>query len=268
VSRSLAQLEARVGRALFMREGGRLVPTPEALALDEQARPVLAALARLASWQQNAPSESVLRIAASPTLAHHILPPVVAQFRKVAPEVTVQVEISNGASVIAAVADLVADLGLMDTPGFHPAVVAEPFRLAEAHCVMPRDHRLAVREVITARDLADEPIIGLPRRLSSRMALERAFADEGLKPRLVAETSTSDLAIALVGEGVGVTLLNPYPLCRADMPDLVARRFLPAISYRTSLLFPGAAGSQAIARRFADLLKSMQPDDGLTRALS
>ena len=41
VSRSLAQLEARVGRSLFVRQSGRIEPTAEALRLNEKTGPHL-----------------------------------------------------------------------------------------------------------------------------------------------------------------------------------------------------------------------------------
>ncbi len=267
VSRVLAQLEARLGCALFLRESGRLSPTPEALALDEQARPILAALDRLATWPAGAPSSGLLRICASPTLAHHLLPPVVARFREIAPEVTVQVEIGNGPTVLAAVADRVADLGLMDTPPAHPAVMAEPFRLGQAHCVMPDGHPLSVLSSIGVEDLAGHPIVALARRFASRASVDAAFGQAGLQPRIVAEASTSAFAVGLVLQGAGVALLNPFPVCQAGMAGLVARPFRPSIPYRTSLLFPSAGGAATIARRFADLLKEMQPEDGLTTPL-
>ncbi|WP_291634202.1 LysR family transcriptional regulator, partial [Bosea sp. (in: a-proteobacteria)] len=57
VSRALAALEAHVGRPLFMREGGRLVPTGDAFALEAEAQPIFDALERLAGWpSQTAPA--------------------------------------------------------------------------------------------------------------------------------------------------------------------------------------------------------------------
>ena len=49
VSRRLAQLEDRLGFQLFMRAGGRLVPTVEALSINEQLTPVFETLARIAT---------------------------------------------------------------------------------------------------------------------------------------------------------------------------------------------------------------------------
>jgi DNA-binding transcriptional LysR family regulator len=267
ISRALAQLEARLGRPLFTRDGGRLAPTAEALALNEQAQPILAAFARLAGWPNAAAEADMLRVAASPTLAHHVLPPVVAAFRAVAPSVTVQVEIGTNTAVVAAVADRLADVGVTDTPAPHPAVAAQVFRLARAHCVMPEGHRLAAFDEITVRELDGEPLVALARRFSSRTQVDSAFADAGLSPRIVAEASTSAFAVELVRQGVGVALINPYPLSPAGMGGLTARPFSPMISYRTALLFPAIGGASSLARRFADLLTSLQPEDGLTNAI-
>ena len=48
VSRAIGALEARLGRELFIRDGGRLVPTADAFALDAEAAPIFSALERLA----------------------------------------------------------------------------------------------------------------------------------------------------------------------------------------------------------------------------
>jgi hypothetical protein len=68
----------------------------------------------------------------------------------------------------------------------------------------------------------------------------------------------------LVRQKVGLALLNPFPLTLGGMHGLAARPFLPRITYRTSLLFPASGPVAPAARRFADLLRAWQPEDGLT----
>lgn len=264
VSRALAALEAHVGRPLFAREGGRLVPTADAFALEAEAQPVFAALERLAGWPGRTTLASVLRIATAATLAQFVLPPALARFRLQEPDVVANVEISTSSSVIAQVADRAADLGLVDVPVPHVGVRGEVIREAVAHVVMPEDHPLAVRDLIGPRDLAEEPLIAAARRFPVRFEADRAFADAGLTPRLVAEGATSTFIAELVRQRVGLALLNPFPLTLGGMHGLVARRFEPRIAYRTSLLFPAVGPVAPAARRFADLLRAWQPEDGLT----
>lgn len=264
VSRALASLEQRIGRELFLRDGGRLAPTADALALEEHARPIFIALARMAAWPEGGTAAGPLRVIASPTLAQSVLPPVVARFRKESPDITVQVEIGTGNAVIASVADRLADFGITDSPAPHPAVTVEPFREAIAHCLMPAGHPLADKERIGVQDLARWPLIALARRFPSRVQIDRLFADAGIAPTLAAEASTSAFAVELVREGVGVALLNPFPMGREALVGLAARPFTPAIPYRTMMLFPAAGVASPAARRFADLIKAMQVEDGLT----
>lgn len=264
VSRALATLEEHVGRPLFVREGGRLVPTGDAFALEAEAQPVFTALERLAGWPGQAALASVLRIAAATTLAQFVLPPVLARFRIQEPDVVANVEIGTSSSVIAQVADRAADIGLVDVPVPHIGVRGEAIREAMAHVVMPEDHPLAARELIGPRDLADEPLIAAARRFPVRFEVDRAFADAGVTPRLVAEGATATFIAELVRQRVGLALLNPFPLTLGGMQGLAARRFAPRIAYRTSLLFPASGPIAPAARRFADLLRAWQPEDGLT----
>ncbi|WP_332682600.1 LysR family transcriptional regulator [Bosea sp. (in: a-proteobacteria)] len=264
VSRALSSLEAHVGRPLFVRESGRLVPTGDAFALEAEAQPIFAALERLAAWPGQTARASVLRIATPPTLAQFVLPPILALFRRQEPDVAANVEIGTSSSVIAQVADRAADLGLVDIPVPHLGVRGEPLRDAVGHVFMPADHPLAAREVLGPRDLADEPIVALARRFPVRVETDRAFADAGIAPRIVAEGTTSAFAAEMVRQRVGLALLNPFPLTLGGMDGLVARRFEPVVSYRTMLLFPSSGPIAPAARRFADLLRASQPEDGLT----
>jgi DNA-binding transcriptional LysR family regulator len=256
VSRAIASLEERVGRPLFAREGGRLIPNADAFALDEEARPIFAAMDRISAWPDGAMRPGMLRVAASPTLAHFLLPDVVARFQSLEPALTVHVEIGTGSMVIAAVADRIADLGLVDAPSSHPGVRAEPVREEIAHCLMRADHPLAAKPTISVTDLAGEAMIALARRFPSRIEAERLFASAGVVPRIVAEATTSAFAAELVRRGVGVALINPFPLDCGGLGGLVARPFTPAIRYTTMLLFGVDGPASPAARRFADALKA------------
>ena len=265
ISRAIASLEGRMGRSLFSREGGRLIPNADAFALEEEARPIFAALDRIRVWPDGVARQGVLRVAATPTLAQFLLPGLLAKLRMEQPDLTVQVEIGTNASVVSLVADRLADLGIADMRSHHPGMRAEPLREAEAHCLMPASHPLAAREVIVPADLHEQPMIALARRFPSRVEGEKHFASAGVQPRIVAEAVTSAFVAELVRRGIGLALLNPFPLTLDNgLEGLVARPFRPAIHYVTMLLFPAAGAASPAARHFADALKSSQPEDGLT----
>ncbi|MGL4441647.1 MAG: LysR family transcriptional regulator [Bosea sp. (in: a-proteobacteria)] len=268
VSRAIAALEESIGRPLFSREGGRLTPNADAFALEEEARPIFEAFERIMLRPGTVQRQGILKVVSSPTLAQFVLPDILAELRIAEPDLTIHVEIGSNTMVVASVADRLADIGLADTPLHHPGVRAEPLREAIAHCVMPQNHALAERSLIVASDLHDQPMIALARRFPSRIEADRHFASAGAKPRIVAEAVTSAFVSELVRRGVGLALVNPFPLTLGGALDgLVARPFEPVIRYITMLLFPAAGAVSPAARRFADVLKASQPEDGLTRAI-
>lgn len=269
VSRAVAALEERVGRVLFSRDGGRLVPTADALALEAEAAPILAGLARLENWPRAPRAQSLLRISAAPTVAHHFLAPLLARFVAAEPETRVVVEIGRGGDVLAAVAAGSVDvgIGMLETPVAHLGVRAEPFRRSKAKCIMWPDHRLARLPVVRPIDIGSEPLIVVTRRFAARALFDRAFTDVGIEPNIVAEATTSTFVMEMVRSRAGISVLNPFPMSLSDDPSFVYRPFLPEITYEMAFLLPATGAAPPAARRFVDLVRAEQPDDPFTVAL-
>ncbi|MFO7308123.1 MAG: LysR family transcriptional regulator [Pseudomonadota bacterium] len=270
VSRAVAALEERVGRVLFSREGGRLVPTADALALEAEAAPILAGLARLENWPRAPRTQSVLRVSAAPTVAHYFLAPILARFVAVEPETRVVVEIGRGGDVLAAVAagDVDVGIGMLETPVSHLGVRAEPFRRSKAACIMWPGHRLAELSVVRPADIgSEEPFIVVTRRFAARALLDRAFADVGIEPRIVAEATTSTFVMEMVRCRAGISVLNPFPMSLSDDASVVYRPFLPEITYEMAFLLPATGAAPPAARRFVDFVRAEQPDDPFTVAV-
>jgi DNA-binding transcriptional LysR family regulator len=268
VSRALATLESKIGRALFVRDGARLAPTATALTLEQDGSEILSALDRLVSRNARGRVESTMRIALPPTLAQYLLPQAVTAFRRIEPDVTIEIEIGKGPDVIAAIADRQADLGIADSPAMHPAVRSELLREGTAHAIVPAGHRVARLSEVTPHDLAGEPFVALARRFASRAEFERAFEAAGIARHIVAEVSTSACAVQLVKAGLGITLLNPFPVTLSDFDGLAAVPFTPTVSYRTCLLLPVSGTRNPAARRFADFIKVQLRDGKATPRLA
>jgi DNA-binding transcriptional LysR family regulator len=258
VSRAIGALEARLGRDLFIRDGGRLVPTADAFALDAEAAPIFTALARLENWPNTPNTGTLLRISSPPTIAHAFMAPMVKRFLTVEPDTRIQMEIGRSDDSISSVADGSADLGVLDIPASHFGVRAEPFRQSVAHVLMPADHPLAALETVTPTDIGDTPLISVTRRFSARARLERAFADHGVEPRTVLEAGTVQFLLEMVRGGLGIAVINPFPIAYVAGSALAFRPFEPTIEYETSFLFPAVGGNLPVARRFVDFVRTEQ----------
>lgn len=264
ISRAIQNLEGRIGKALFRREGGRLVATADGLQLYHDSQPVFQALDRLGRPPETMQQGELVRIIAPPTIAHRFLPKYVAAFHRQEPGVVMQVEVGITADVITKMADGHFDVGITDAELRHPSVVFEPFRRAYAHVIMGADHPLAAKESLTTADLHQQPFIALTRRFSVRSALDRIFADEGFTPQIVVEAATSAIAYELVLAGVGITLINPFPVAFRDDKAVAIRPFNPKVPFETSFVLSTAVPASRAARRFIDCVRREQAEDGFS----
>lgn len=241
VSRALSRLEQRLDRQLFLRDAGRLLPTSEALAIDAELEPAFAAIARIRERaDQRAMQPSILRVAAPPTIAHRFLPGPLAAYARLHPNMRISLDVLSSDVLVTQVAEGRIDLAFADVNTGHAGVRVEPFLTTEAVCLVPRDHALAGRPEITPADLVDQPFIALTRRHSARVAIDAVFAEAGMVCRPVIETSTAVSAAEFVREGLGVTLLNPFPVAGRLGADVAVLPFRPAIRFAASFLLPSS----------------------------
>jgi DNA-binding transcriptional LysR family regulator len=265
ISRAIQQLEGRLGVKLFRREGGRLHATNDGVRYYEETRPIFQTLDRLGRDGVVAEREQSLSIIAPPTLAHHFLPPHVAAYAEAAPGARLQIEVGTTGDVISKVADGNFDIGISDSPGGHPSLIYEPFRRNYAHVAMPADHPLAARSEVGPLDLDGLPFVALTRRFPSRGALERILIEAGSKPNISVEVATSALAYELVRAGLGVALINPFPVASIRMDtSVVLRPFAPRISFETVFVRSVAQPPSRAARQFIELVRHNQAPDAFS----
>jgi DNA-binding transcriptional LysR family regulator len=267
VSRAIAQLEERAGRRMFRREGGRLVPTADALTLYAETTPVFDALSRLDHFAWTSKAQEPLRVVAPPTLAHHFMHDIIARYLVEHADEAIALEVTTSNEVFASVADRKADIGIIGTPIVHPSLVSEPFRRSAAVCAMPAGHRLAAKATIAPADLDGEPFIAFARRHASRVIVDRLFVEAGVRPVIRCETATVASAAELVKAGLGLSLLNPFPVALRPDPELVFRPFLPVVPYETAFVFPAGGPPTAAARRLADFARANIASDAYSVAI-
>ncbi|ODT22008.1 MAG: hypothetical protein ABS35_15855 [Kaistia sp. SCN 65-12] len=240
VSRSLAKLEAELGFSLFERVRGRLVPTREAQLFHAEVKANLVGLDRLKlrAAQIKEVGTGTIRVASLSALGHGMVPRAITAFTRKHPQVRIsyQVRTSN------VVRDLVAagsfDIGLaadeVDTSGVLHSVFTTP----RAVCVMPKDHRLTSRSVITPEDLDGEPFLALAPEDTARLTMNRIFADHGVHPRILVETPYGVTIAILASQRVGIGLVNPFIIADRMIGGIEVRPFEPAVHFRALLLKP------------------------------
>lgn len=267
ISRALAQLEARVGRNLFLRNSGRIEPTPAALRLNDQLDPLFETLALIEGAEWAAADEEPLRLIVPPTLAHNFVISRVATFLKQNTGKSLRLDIQATDVLVSGILDLRYDLGLTSAMIQRSGVKLVPWRRSHVVCAMPRGHPLEQKDIIAPFDLEGVEMIEFLRRLGTRAITEQLFARSGVRPRTVAETATNMAALELVREGLGVTLINPFPVLSGGMTDITVRPFDAPITYDTSFVLPTGRQPSELARQFMHFVTRTTPPDEYSEAV-
>lgn len=263
VSRSISTLEARLGCTLFERDAGRLRPTQEAERLNRRLDSLFDALDLIDGPAE--PVQETLRLIAPPTFAHRFLVGQINTFLRANPHIFVSFEVNTSEEVVRGILEDRFDVGLYGVDSTRAGIKTVPYRVAQAVCAMSRDHPLADRADIRPEDLDGVDLIHLSKRHARRNQLDRLFAQARAKPHVVAEVSTSFAASDLAREGLGVAIINPFPLYhyRADNTAFVP--FSSPISYRVNFAVPDHHAVPRSARSFMRHLRLNTPPDPFSR---
>lgn len=244
VSKTLRLIERETGVSLFVRESGRLKPTPAAKLLLPHANRATQQLdsALGFAYALGTPPRRRLSVAvhAPPLIA--IVSRAIQRFRAQSPGVEIELQIASPRDVLRMVSQQEIDVGVTNQ------VLAQPGRaldMCERRTVsedllvaaLPPRHPLAGRSVIRPEDLSDEPVIALPDDSPTTILVEAAFREQhvALRPPIVAADSLG--VCALVQQGVGIGLINPLLLADGIFPGIETRAFRPRIALLTEVYY-------------------------------
>ena len=210
VSARVRTLEGLVGVPLVERTARGSSLTPAGVLVAGWARDVLGAAevldAGIASLRSD--REQQLRVAASMTIAEHLLPRWLVRLAADRPQTAVSLDAMNSAQVQQVVLAERAELGFVEGPdlvrGLDSRVVAHD-RLA---VVVAPAHPWARRRSIDAAELAGTRMVQREPTSGTRTALEAALADHAPLASPLLELSTATAVRAAVAAGAGPAVLS------------------------------------------------------------
>jgi DNA-binding transcriptional LysR family regulator len=259
VSKCIRDMENLLGFPLFRRESGRLAPTKEARSFYDEVLVALRAMesvARAAENYRDARSGFV-RIAATSTLAHSLVPATIALFRRRRPAAQVLLHTALNHEVVRMVCDLQADFGLVLMPTNHAGTVARDLCATELVCILPADHPLAAHESLSPAEISRYPLISYNRNQPIGLVVDEQFERAGV-PRVVAtEITQSAAACSLVMAGAGIAVVDGYAMMNRAYPQLVRRPFRPAVDMVSRLIMAPAQEPTRLTKAFVECLETV-----------
>lgn len=256
-SRILRHAEDQLGFPLFERVRGRLVPTAEARGLYATTRRLHDALATLDAVADalRGGHDGHLRLVVTPALGMGVLPKAVGAFRRLHPEVTLDLVIRPSGAMTQALRGGAFDFGLglgsSETPGLEREVLGE----ARMVCLCGRGSPLAALDTVRLEHLVGQGFIGVAGDGPLSLLFREATARAGVVVRPQVTVETLHLARTLVENGGGVTLVDPYTAAAADPARTVIRPLEPPLRCAVTLLRLEEHPLSLQARRFVTLFR-------------
>lgn len=209
LSQGLAELERRVGVAVFERQGRRRVVSPAATEVLVYAEAVVARTGDLARWAQGrrAGRAGTVRVGMIDAAAVHHLPDVLAAFRRDRPGVELRLTVAPSGALVSALQRAELDLVVCVEPAAPVADVTWTSLLSEP---------LRVYAPAGVEDRPPKewgPWVSFPVGATTRRVIEQAVTNAGATFEVVAESHQPEVLREMVRMGLGWTVL---PVSQAE----------------------------------------------------
>lgn len=261
VSNLIASLEHELGFNLFVRISGRLQPTPEAYRLASSTETVIAGFEQVNRQASAIRSLDIgkLDIAALPELSMAFIPDSIQAFVADKPDINISFQTRSSTTVQELVASNTVEIGIAEAPIEHDNLAAETFSY-ECFCVLPADHDLVTKSIITPEDLHGAPLITLGPYHLTYHRLREIFTNRQCVWNDRCQTRLFHTAMTFVQAGLGVALIDPFTIDFQSPANIVVRKFEPSVAFDLAIIWATNRPISNLGRTFIQQLKTRMSD--------
>ena len=227
LSVALAQLEANLGKPLFLRRpGGPMATTSFGRGFLEDAERILTDIAQLTEGTATA---APVTLGCFEDLAPLILAPLLARLTAQHPDLSITPRIGGFESLADDLLRGRIDLAITYDLGLDASFERHEIARLSPHAVLPPDHALTRRATLSLSELAKEPLILADQGLSLGH-MRALFTRAGLTPRIAHRAASLEImrSFAANGLGIGISYTNPAPSQSYDGLALTTRPIFDA----------------------------------------
>jgi DNA-binding transcriptional LysR family regulator len=262
ITKTIRLLEEELGWPLFLRVSGRLILTPEAeelMSSIERMFGSVGAVQQMADEIRDGFSGSI-SIATVMTLSPTLVAKAVERFHHQYPRVRFDISALPTRLVNNAVDTHQVDMGIVDSPKIGADMEVVELCRSETGCVMRADHPLARHKRLGPVDIAPYTLISFSNETFPGWQLRSALHDAQTGGQVIFTVNNSHTAYTLVQAGVGIGVVDTFPMFTGAFPDLVILPFLPLIQTNPHVAFSRSHAVPQIAHTFVEILKRTTND--------
>ena len=225
LSLQVKSLEKELGVQLFERAAKRVRLTEEGRVLFELAGKLLETESEIEELFLDGVrlQPARLTLATNQSIAAHILPARLEVFTRRFPKVEINIHNLRTADILDSVRDGSTDVGIILIDPEAAGLTARPVLPYEMVLVTPRDHPLSRRRSITLSHIAQYSFISYTRDTETRRLIDQPFLQERQKISIRMALGSTDLIIAYVSLGYGVSIIHNLNIDEANRENLHVR---------------------------------------------
>lgn len=235
ISRLMKHTEGQLGMRLFSRMHGHFTPTDEARTIFDQINSVYDRVEKLQMSidAMKRGASTVFALASVPSLASHVVPSAIRRLQAEYPDMRMAIDILK---IEEAVDYLLLQRGEVVAMSYkidHPGLMSHPLAPGRLVAVVPAEHPLAARPEVTLAELAAERLIGIEPRDPYGKIIADPFHEADLPYRLAIVARFSHTVLTLVGQGLGVAVIDEFSVQGALPRGVAVRPIAEPTSFRT-----------------------------------
>lgn len=224
LSQQIINLERELGHKLFHRLGRRAVMTEAGSVFLDRARRIVQEVDdSVRELKDGLQFEREITIGAIPTLAPHLLPPLLALSRKMYPHLVVHVKEDFRDDLVRGVVEGELDLAIVALPVKDHRIAIETLFHEPLLLVLGKHHPLASRPKVKVEDLITQPFIMMGSGSTIPAEVQRFCGNHQFEPKIGYRCSQVATVKALVSLGLGVSILPQVTLSPGDRSELICR---------------------------------------------
>ncbi|WP_248926462.1 selenium metabolism-associated LysR family transcriptional regulator [Paenibacillus hamazuiensis] len=155
--------------------------------------------------------EGRLHLGASLTIGEYILPRLLGPFSKEYPNISVSMKVINTTQILDEVLNHQLNFGLVEAEVRHPDVHTEALLSDELALIVPKQHPLAEKEIVTLEEMLEYPFVLREKGSGTRKVMEEELKKAGIDAsdmKIVMELGSTGAVKSAVEAGLGLSVIS------------------------------------------------------------
>jgi DNA-binding transcriptional LysR family regulator len=274
ISRVMKHAESSLGIKLFSRRGGRYTPTQEANDIFAQINSVYERVEDLSfvitRLKRGAGSE--LKIGSVPSISSVMVPRAIADVQRNLPGLVIDIDVLKLEEAIDYLLLRKGEAVAMSYKLEHPLLMFEPLATGRLKCIVPEGHALARRKQVSAKEIVEQPLIGIDPNDPYGRIMARIFEKQALAYDLKIRARFGSTVCALVANGLGIAVIDEFTLAGDNWPGIRSLEISEQTIFQTYVAYRKDATLSSPCERFiaslrAHMHRSAKADGGRPAAV-